>query len=474
MAGNKYLGTVLVADDEREIQDILTNLLTDEGFDVDTADDGEQAIAMIDGRQYDIVITDLQMPGVDGIGVLSHLASSSHNALGIVVTAFGTIETAVEALRLGAFDYITKPFHLGELRQLVRKAREYQLELQATPQVAAKPEPREPFKVKDIIGESAQMHELADMIRTVADSDSTVLILGESGTGKELVARAIHSNSPRSSAPLIPVNCGAIPEELLESELFGHVKGAFTGASADRVGRFQLAEGGTIFLDEIGDMSPKLQVKILRVLQEKTLEPVGSTQTHHCDVRVLAATHRNLEQRVREGKFREDLFYRLNVIPIEVPPLRLRLDDIPLLVSFFVEKFNRSKGRQFQGFSGEAMATLMNYTWPGNVRELENLVERMTILHKEGEAAPEHLPGKFVRTPAIATNGTEPAVPSGPTLFEIPEEGIDFNALVGDYETMLIRKALEKADGVKNKAAALLQIKRTTLVEKMKKKGMLD
>jgi transcriptional regulator with GAF, ATPase, and Fis domain len=318
-----------------------------------------------------------------------------------------------------------------------------------------------------IVGDSTPTRKLHDLIRTVADSDSTILILGESGTGKELVAQALHHQSDRADAQIIPVNCGAIPEDLLESELFGHVKGAFTGATTTRVGRFQLADGGTIFLDEIGDMSPKLQVKLLRVLQEQTFEPVGATQTVQVNVRIIAATNRDLEQDVAEGRFREDLYYRLNVIPIHILPLRERKDDIPVLTHHFVEQFNRTKARKIKGFTSAAMGVLCAYGWPGNVRELVNLVERMAILHSEGEIDVEHLPEKF--------HGLTPQTPQMTSgTIEIPEEGIDFNKLVDQFETQLIDKALEKAGGVKNQAATLLGIKRTTLVEKMKKKGMLD
>ena len=458
-------GRILVVDDEWSIRDVLSNILRSEGFDVDTAEDGDIGIQMLEATRYDLVITDLKMPRVDGIEVLRYLSTSNSPTLGIVATGYGSIESAVEALRLGAFDYITKPFHLDEIKILVHKAREFQA-LQ-TENRALKRQIKSAGQQEKIIGSSPVMRRLGDLIRTVADSDSTVLVLGESGTGKELVARALHFNSDRSEMPLIPVNCGAIPEDLLESELFGHVKGAFTGATMNRIGRFQLADGGTIFLDEIGDMSPKLQVKLLRVLQEQSFEPVGATQTVRVNVRIIAATNRDLEKDVAEGRFREDLYYRLNVIPIHIPPLRERRDDIPLLVQHFIDRFNRSKGRKLKGFSQEAMNVLCSYNWPGNVRELENLVERMAILHSEGEIGVEQLPEKF--------HGLAPQPPRlAADDLEIPDSGIDFNALVDEFESRLILKALEKAGGIKNQAAQLLGIKRTTLVEKMKKKGMLE
>ncbi len=456
---------ILVVDDEWTIRDVLANILTAEGFIVETAEDGAEAIRKLDDTVYDLVITDLKMPNVDGMEVLRHLSRLNVHTLGIVATGYGSIESAVEALRLGAFDYITKPFHLDEIKILVHKAREFQ-KLQ-TENKNLRRELKRTSRLDNIVGQSGNMQTLANLIQTVADSDSTILILGESGTGKELVARAIHYNSPRANQPLVPVNCGAIPEDLLESELFGHIKGAFTGATMNRIGRFQMADGGTIFLDEIGDMSPKLQVKLLRVLQEQNFEPVGSTTTVRVNVRVLAATNRNLENDVASGRFREDLFYRLNVIPINIPPLRDRIDDLPILIDHFIKRFNKTKSRNLHGVTPAALAALSAYHWPGNVRELENLVERMAILHGEGMIDLAQLPEKI--------NGLAPMqlpIQGAPT--EIPETGIDFNRLVDDFETQLIIKALEKAGGIKNKAAALLNIKRTTLVEKMKKKGMLD
>jgi len=461
-------GKILIIDDEWSIRDVLSNILVAEGFEVDQAEDGALGIEKMDAKIYDLVITDLKMPNVDGIQVLHHLNKMNVHTLGIVATGYGSIESAVEALRLGAFDYITKPFHLDEIKILVHKARAFQA-LKMENQTLRK-ELRRSNKLDNIIGASASIQSLNTMIRTVADSDSTILILGESGTGKELVARAIHYNSDRANQSLIPVNCGAIPEDLLESELFGHVKGAFTGATMNRIGRFQMADGGTIFLDEIGDMSPKLQVKLLRVLQEQSFEPVGATETVRVNVRIITATNRNLERDVQDGRFREDLYYRLHVIPIHISPLRDRIDDVPLLIAHFIERFNKTKGRRLTRFSDSAMAALCAYHWPGNVRELENLVERMAILHSEGEIDLGHLPEKFS---GLSPRPFVPAAVGGP-LVEIPEEGIDFNGLVDQFEMQLIMRALEKAGGIKNKAASLLNIKRTTLVEKMKKKGMID
>lgn len=463
MAVTKSAGKVLVIDDEWNIRDVLQNILEAEGYEVDSAEDGAVGIEKLDIKTYDIVITDLKMPNVSGMEVLRHLRSQGGSALGIVATGYGSIESAVEALKTGAFDYITKPFHLDEIKSRIKKAREFQT--LRTENQTLRRQLLSTNRVANLIGDAPPMNALKEMILNVADSDSTVLILGESGTGKELVAKALHHHSSRSEAPMIPVNCGAIPEDLLESELFGHIKGAFTGASNDRIGRFQLADGGTILLDEIGDMSPKLQVKILRVLQEQEIEPVGSTKTLKVNVRVIAATNRDLEKDVEDGRFREDLYYRLNVIPMTIVPLRERREDIPMLLAHFVERMAKTRKRSIRSFSDSAQAALSAYDWPGNVRELENLVERMSILCPDQEINVTDLPEKFTgvqRAPQPTQSG------------EIPDDGIDFNGLVDQYERALITKALEKAGGVKNKAAGLLDIKRTTLVEKMKKKGMLD
>jgi len=312
---------------------------------------------------------------------------------------------------------------------------------------------------KDIIGQSDRMQETFRLIEKVADSDSTVLIYGESGTGKELVARAIHFNSYRKNKPLVPINCGAIPEDLLESELFGHVRGAFTGATTTRSGRFESADGGTIFLDEIGDMSARLQVKVLRVLQEKEFEPVGGNKTIKINVRIIAATHRDLEKAVQKGIFREDLFYRLNVIPITLPPLREKKSDIPLLISHFLDHFNKEKNQKVEGISEEAMKIIMRYSWPGNVRELKNLVEWLVVVKREGRILPEDLPEKLRR------ENNDVLIPK----IEISDDGICLNTAVSEFEKVLILQSLKNTNWVKNKAAKLLHLNRTTLVEKIKR-----
>jgi transcriptional regulator with GAF, ATPase, and Fis domain len=323
---------------------------------------------------------------------------------------------------------------------------------------------RSKYRFDSVIGSSGALRGVLEVVSKVADTESTVLVTGESGTGKELIARAIHYNSRRADRALVTVNCGAIPEELLESELFGHVRGAFTNAVAHREGRFSLANGGTIFLDEIGDMSPNLQVKLLRVLQDRTFEPVGSSKTLQVDVRVIAATNQQLEQAIRDGRFREDLYYRLNVIPIEVPPLRERREDVPLLAQHFLDVLNHERQTKVESISDEAMARLCSYGWPGNVRELENLIERLTVLRGDGEIGVDDLPESFTRSP-------ETAAPRAP---KIPELGLSFRDVVDDFEADLILQALEQTGWNKNRAARLLGLNRTTLIEKIKKKGLQD
>jgi len=450
---------ILVIDDDRGNCDLLADILSREGFEVTTAHNGAEAIRLLDEYCFDVVLTDLRMPEVDGIKVLEYLKQSSPCTPGIVFTGYGSIESAVEAMKAGAFDYITKPFHMDEMKIVIKKALEYQ-KLQKE-NIILKRQLKKKYKFENIIGDSKPIQKVFEMIEKVADTDSTVLIQGESGTGKELVARAIHYNSHRSNKPLIPVNCGAIPENLLESELFGYEKGAFTGAHKTRIGRFEMANGGTIFLDEVSDMSPALQVKLLRVLQEQKFERIGGVKSTKVDVRIIAATNKDLEKAVAQGTFREDLFYRLNVIPIVLPPLRERKSDIPLLVHHFLKRFNQTKKRNVTEISPEALELLMNYHWPGNVRELENLIDRLVVLNTSGIIRPEDLPEKI-----IANQNHPSSIPHVP---EIPDEGLCFKTVVSQFERELILQALKKSKGVKNKAAQLLKIKRTTLVEKLKR-----
>lgn len=453
---------ILVADDEPAICDLLAGLLTTNSIQVDTVHDGAEAMRRLDSGNYALCIADLRMPGASGLDVLRHIRTRGLDTRAVLSTGHGALDTAVEALRHGAFDYITKPVQAGEIRDIVERALATFARKGATDNgsVGSRVDPR-----TMMIGESSRMQAVFSLIEAVADSDSTVLILGESGTGKELVARTIHEASSRARKNMVPVNCGALPENLLESELFGHVRGAFTGAVNDRPGRFKLAHGGTIFLDEIGEMPPQLQVRLLRVLQEGDFEPVGATGTTHVDVRVVAATNRNLDEMVADKSFREDLYYRLNVIPICLPPLRERLDDLDLLIAFFTECFELDRGRRVAGYDEAAMAALRAHPWPGNVRELENLIERCSILHNGKTVTLDMLPDKF-RAGSAAPMPAQSAA-------TFPDDGVDLNQLVDQYETSLIMKALEKTGGVKNRAAQLLNIKRTTLVEKMKKKKLM-
>jgi DNA-binding NtrC family response regulator len=375
-----------------------------------------------------------------------------------MVTGYGTVSTAVDAMKLGAFDYITKPLKDDLVMLTVNRALSYaKLREENT---TLKSHLKKQYGIGKIIGYSDAMKKVFETIDKVASSDSTIIIYGESGTGKELVAKAIHFNSDRSGNPLVAVNCGAIPEDLLESELFGHEKGAFTGATQSRIGRFELAHGGTIFLDEIADMSPALQVKVLRVIQEREFERIGGVKTISVDVRIITATNQDLEAAVKEKRFREDLFYRINVIPIHLPPLRQKKADIPILVNYFLTKFNKLKKRNIEKIAPEVMDYLMRYPWPGNVRELENLIEMMVVMKKDGDIQIAALPPKILNT-------REKAPVAIPIL--IPEEGLDFNSLVGGFEKDLMLKALEKAGGAKKGAAKLLNLNRTTFVEKLKR-----
>lgn len=453
---------VLILDDESTLRTALFRLLDRKGHNVVTAQKIDEAKNFCSpDKKFDLAIVDMNLPDGDGMEFMTFLKQLYPEIQVIILTGFGSIDLAIKATQQGAYHFLTKPFNVEELISLVDKALDHkslqQENIQLRQEITSK------YKFSQIIGESDSIKSCLSLVERVADSDSTVLVQGESGTGKELIARAIHYNSPRAKGPFIAINCGAIPSELLESELFGHVKGAFTGAIANRAGRFELADEGTLFLDEIGDLEPSLQVKLLRALQEKTFEPVGSTKTISVNVRVITATNVDLEKAVEEGKFREDLYYRLNVIPIQIPALRERKTDIPLLLNHFLNNFNKNKTKTISGFSSEAMNCLINYAWPGNIRELENLVERLSILKGSGEVAPQDLPAKYKSAAACyAETGS----------IDIPEEGLDFNNAVDQFENALIIKALEKTGWNKNQAAMLLRLNRTTLVEKMKKKGL--
>ncbi|MBX3318662.1 MAG: sigma-54-dependent Fis family transcriptional regulator [Nitrospira sp.] len=453
---------VLVVDDDPALREILQETLVRESYSVSTAEDGAGAVQAVKETVVHIVITDFQLPDIDGLEVIDRLSKLDAKIIPIVMTGFGTIETAVRAMKSGAFDFITKPFDLGTVAAVVRRAAEFHRLRQENHLLRRAV--RDQYRLEQLVGVSEPMQQVLEFVQKVADSDSTVMIQGESGTGKELVARMLHFNSQRRDRPLVPVNCGAIPENLLESELFGHEKGAFTGATHARMGRFELAHGGTIFLDEIGEMSLPLQVKLLRVLQEREFERVGGNRTIHVDVRIIAATNQDLEAMVEERRFRQDLFYRLNVIPIVIPPLRERRTDIPLLIDHFLNRFNQSKHTQVVGLDDEALRLLTEYDWPGNIRELENMMERLVVLKKQGLLASEDLPQKISRKSMIPELKEQ--------FIRLSEDGIHLSREVEQYEKHLIMEALRKANGVTSRAAQLLHLNRTTLVEKLKRKGV--
>lgn len=450
---------ILIVDDDTSLRTALFRALDRHGYQVITSSTIEEAESYCHSH-VDLALIDLRLPDGSGIELMSRLKLTHPKMQAIILTGFGTIEKAVEATQKGAYHFMTKPFNLDEILSLIEKALSHSILEQENAQLRNALHSK--YRFDNIVGQSAEITEVLQLVEKVADSDATILITGESGTGKELVAKAIHYNSNRNNAGFVPINCGAIPSELLESELFGHIKGAFTGAINNRVGRFELADKGTLFLDEIGDMSPTLQVKLLRVLQERKFEPVGSTKTQEADVRIITATNIDLDKAVKEGRFREDLFYRLNVIPIHIPPLRQRRTDIPLLLHHFIDRYNQSQRKNITGISTEAMELLFNYSWPGNIRELENLIERMIILKGQGQIDIDDLPSRY--------KGTK--YPTHSDRVDIPSDGMDFNMAVDRYENALILRALEKTGWNRNQAALLLKLNRTTLVEKIKKKGL--
>lgn len=455
---------ILVLDDESTLRTAVFRLLDRKGFTAVTSQKIEEARALCQGdNAFDLAIIDMNLPDGDGIEFMRELKMIYPKIQVIILTGFGTVEMAVKATQQGAYHFLTKPFSLEELMSLVDKALDHKSLQNENKQLREALHKKYGFE--QIIGESEEIKSCLSLVQKVADTESTVLITGESGTGKELIARAIHYNSSRAKGPFVAINCGAIPSELLESELFGHIKGSFTGAIANRVGRFELADEGTLFLDEIGDLEPSLQVKILRALQEKSFEPVGATKTVSVNVRVITATNIDLERAVQEGQFREDLFYRLNVIPVHVPALRERKSDIPILLNHFTKIFNAKKPNPLTGYSEDAISNLCQYNWPGNIRELENLVERLSILKGSGVVELVDLPVKYKSTSSFAVESS---------TVDIPASGLDFNTAVDQFENKLILKALEKTGWNKNQAALLLRLNRTTLVEKMKKKGLQD
>ena len=433
------------------MRQLLEIALGKEGYRLTLAESGRKATEIFDKSSYDLVISDIKMPDMSGVEVLRHIKETDPSVPVIMVTAYASADTAVEALRLGAYDYLTKPFKLEELKANIRNALE-KVRLKRENETL-KRELKKSQGLDSMLGGSRVMLELFEHIKSVATTNSTVLITGESGTGKELAAKAIHVRSPRAGEPFVSINCGAVPETLLESELFGHLKGSFTGATANHKGLFEVAHRGTILLDEIAEMSPTMQVKFLRVLQEKKIRRIGSTEELEVDVRILAATNKDLERGVQDRSFREDLYYRLNVIPIHMPPLRERREDVPILASHFLLKACGSTKKNVTKISDEAMERLQAYDWPGNVRELENVIERAVALEPTGVVLPERLPEK-VREFGTASL----AVPTTVSKDGFPDEGVDFGEKVASLEKELLTGAMEKAGGVQTKAARLLNM----------------
>jgi len=453
---------ILIVDDERSLRDVLSIMLKRAGYDITVASDGDEAIARIEKELFDLVITDLKMPKAGGLEVLKAVKEASPDSVVLIITAFASAESAVEAMKLGAYDYLPKPFQVDEVQLIIRNALEKRR--LSTENMLLKREMAAKTMQARMVGTSDAMQKVFDVIKKVADTKSNVLICGESGTGKELVARAIHASSARARMPFVPVNCSALPEALLESELFGYMKGAFTGAAANKAGLFEVASGGSIFLDEIGETTPATQVKLLRVLQEREFRRVGGTQDVKVDVRVIAATNKNLEKAVAEGLFREDLYYRLDVIPITLPPLRQREEDIPLLAQHFLEKFSRAVGKPVPALSPDAVKLLMAYEWKGNVRELENLIERAVAFGGGTTIKEEDIAG-WLHRPSPATKSAYPT--------DLPAEGLDLERLVDSIEKDLLLKALERAKWVKKRAAKLLQLDARSFRYRLSKFGII-
>lgn len=449
---------LLIVDDERALREAVAERLADHGFDVEQVQSGEEALQRLSDFAYDVLITDLRLPGIDGRRVLDAALERYPDIIAIVITGFGTVKDAVDAIKQGAADFITKPFQFDALLHVLSSAVEQRRLRAENAYLRSQLDQR--YRIEGLIGQSSAMRDLAHLLETVAATASTVLITGETGTGKELAARAIHHSSPRRGNRFVAINCSAIPETLLEAELFGHVRGAFTGAVGTRQGRLEQANKGTLFLDEVGTMSPALQAKLLRVLQEREFERVGDSHTIKIDVRVIAATHSDLPKMVADGTFREDLYYRLNVIPVHLPPLRERRDDIPLLAQHFLQKLAADGGRPPLAVSQDGMRRLMAYHWPGNVRQLENVIERAVAFSGGRPELELHDFGPEIQQPAAASE-------AGPALF--PEDGLDFDRYIEGIELSLIKRSLERTRGNKRQAAKLLKLKRTTLIEKLKR-----
>lgn len=453
---------ILVVDDEDSIRTFLEIMLKKEGYEVSLADDGDKAIELFEKKSFDLVITDLQMARVGGIDLLKFVRQNYPQTLVMIITAYGTLESAVEAMKLGAYDYLTKPFKLEEVRMTLSHAlRSQSLESE---NLHLKKELKAVHSFQNLVGTSSAMATIFELIKKVSNAPTNILVTGESGTGKEMVAKAIHYNGLLKDKPFITVNCGAIPEQLMESEMFGHKKGAFTSAVFDKAGLFEAADGGTLFLDEVGELPLSIQAKLLRALQERTIRRVGATDDIKVDVRIIAATNRNLEDMVKKGSFRQDLFYRLNVIQIRVPPLRERPEDLEALAKHFLKKYSEKLGRSVAAMSQETLEQLQGYGYPGNVRELENLIERSVALESGSILLPESLP------PVVSTPHGRKLV-SGHDI-EVGPEGVDLDKIIGQLEKEVIVKAIHAAGGVKKRAARLLKISFRSMRYRVEKYGL--
>ncbi len=454
---------ILVVEDEPVVLQAICRIFEKTNYKIETAKNLNEGIEKLETiPRIHLILLDVKLPdgnGLELIEVLKHKYYNKHKfAESIIITGLSDIKTAVKATQMGAYYFISKPFHIEEMQMLTSKVIEH-IKLNIENNIL-KEDLMSLQKNADIIGRNSKLMNILQLISKVAKNNATVLITGESGTGKELVAKAIHANSSRNFKPFVTINCGAIPEDLLESELFGHTKGSFTGAIKDHIGKFKKAQGGTLFLDEVGELPLSLQVKLLRVLQEKEFEPVGSGQTIKSDTRIIAATNKDLEIEIKNKSFRKDLFYRLNVIPIKIPPLRDRIDDIEELTQSFIKK-HKSPHSKIEKLTPRALETLKQYNWPGNIRELENIIERLSIIVENKTVSYKDLPQNITHAkPQISRN------------VSIPDQGVDFKQLINEYELKLISKALEKTNGNRKKAALLLNLNRTTLIEKIKKKGI--
>lgn len=452
---------ILVADDEQSMREFLDIMLKKEGYRVSLASHGEEVLKLAERDIFDLILMDIRMPKLDGISVLKKVKTLSPETIVIMITAYASADTAIKAMKEGAYDYVTKPFKVDEIKLIIKNALEKK-NLQKE-NILLKQVVRDRYHFNNIIGQCPNMLALYDLLEKVAPTKTNILITGESGTGKELVAKAIHYNSPRKDKPFVTLNCGAIPESLIESELFGHMKGAFTDAIATKKGLFEMADEGTIFLDEISELPLLMQVKLLRVLQDKEFKRVGGTEDIRVDVRIISATNKDLEEAVREKRFREDLYYRLNVIQIKLPPLRERREDISLLAMHFLKRYTEELSKNIVGISPESLRILLNYDFPGNVRELQNIIERAVALENTPELTPQNLSSYLEQQPLLKKN---------PFDLEIPNEGIDLEKVVEELERSLLVKALDRTKGIKKKAADLLHINFRSMRYRLEKYGL--